>query len=679
MKSRRFLLPTLAALAFAIAPGLCASHALAQPAPSIETNTTDYLPGETVIIMGSGFQPGETVDISIAIDDDLNNVHIGDYDWMVELANDSGNFTTFWTVPLEAYGMTLRATAMGLTSGSIATTIFYDSHGTHNVNFRVVGMESLPSPDGFFINVTRAAPATHTVGSQTVLVWTDGQTSSDVGAAALTGNITYSGFPSSYTTPNGTYTLVNTLPGSGFPSGLSSETTTVVATYSFAPRCSVSNTAPTLSASGFNLGDSCPPGGVLTVTVTPQDFTPATTDFESDPVSITFADGTTSKTLTFDALTSSYTFAIRATDDPSARNIPSCPPLPALSVEVFVTVSANITAHETNDAPVISASDLNLGDVCTGSNLVVPVSLASFNASAFDPDADPFTLDLQGVTQVTLALPPGFNDGLVSVPVVINATDDPSLRSDPDCGALAPMSSSTIVYVTATLHRNTPPSIAATDANLGSLVGCLSAGTFSRNVAVSPALFGASALDAEGDPVSLVASVSNVTLVGPGLASANVVLTATDNPSARTGGACSPASSSTTVRVTARITYRFDGVYSPLSNCHATKVRRGSTVPVKFRLYDCSNTQITSVLLNPAGGPDAHTIDVTFNQCNAPDGAVDVDDAGNSNDNGINFRYSGGNWIYNLKTNSSYNLHTTYRIRIRLNDGTVHSAMISIK
>ncbi len=69
---------------------------------------------------------------------------------------------------------------------------------------------------------------------------------------------------------------------------------------------------------------------------------------------------------------------------------------------------------------------------------------------------------------------------------------------------------------------------------------------------------------------------------------------------------------------------------------------------------------------------------MAFNQANAPDGAVDVDEVG-CGDSTDDFHYLTGAWNFLLQTNSTYHLNTTYVIRIYPNDGTVYNAMISIK
>ena len=138
-----------------------------------------------------------------------------------------------------------------------------------------------------------------------------------------------------------------------------------------------------------------------------------------------------------------------------------------------------------------------------------------------------------------------------------------------------------------------------------------------------------------------------------------------------------PLSTSVDVQVCAQVIYNFVGFNSPLTNDSATKVKRGSAVPVKFRLYDCSGQQICDESAPP------HVISVQFHQGAAPAGNPDIDDAGSSGDSGVNFRYSGtcgdGQWIFNLKTNATYVGNSTYKVRAALNDGTAHDVFISIK
>ena len=124
--------------------------------------------------------------------------------------------------------------------------------------------------------------------------------------------------------------------------------------------------------------------------------------------------------------------------------------------------------------------------------------------------------------------------------------------------------------------------------------------------------------------------------------------------------------------VTVQVTYAFSGFFSPL-NCQInTKVKRGSGVPVKFQLMDGCGNLITT---------GDHTVSVARLVGITPGGEAVVDDAGMSGDNGDNFRYdpTGMQWIFNLKTNSTYLVGTTYQISATLDDGTTHNVPIAIK
>ena len=238
------------------------------------------------------------------------------------------------------------------------------------------------------------------------------------------------------------------------------------------------------------------------------------------------------------------------------------------------------------------------------------------------------------------------------------------------------------------------------DADLGAVVGCLGTGTgFGQTFPVSYDN------DGPGNPVTVtahftkpdativdvvVATVSDpdvgdtvtvtqtggtnpVTISGPGAGSTpfTVHIEATDNH----GAPATPQDCGGNAN--AQITYAFNGFFPPLDGQRNTKVKRGSGVPVKFTFADCSGTLITPDNL-PGPTP---TIDVTFLSGAVPAGDPTVDDAGMSGDNGIEFRYStdGMQWIFNLKTNSSYVVGDSYLIWADLGDGVDHNVAIAIK
>ncbi len=92
----------------------------------VETDTSDYAPGDSVIIKGNGFAPLEQISVEIT---NILNPGVGDSDgpWYV-WADASGNFETHWIVPNEAVDQSFLLTAIGLTSGIVATTTFTDAN-----------------------------------------------------------------------------------------------------------------------------------------------------------------------------------------------------------------------------------------------------------------------------------------------------------------------------------------------------------------------------------------------------------------------------------------------------------------------------------------------------------------------------------------------------------------------
>jgi hypothetical protein len=371
-------------------------------------------------------------------------------------------------------------------------------------------------------------------------------------------------------------------------------------------------------------------------------------------------------------------------DDPSARNDVLCFALNPMIGSTLVEVRANVVVL-TNSAPVVSGSDYSAGDYCvTGDETVtIPVTPAHFDSSAADPDGDPFELSLSPAS-VDFTLPTDQSDATFEAFVTVSATDDPGARNATlaaDCSPLAAMTGTKMVKVTATLHRNRPPTISATDADLGDLFGCLVGGSFQKTVAITTGMFNPVLADPDGDPVSVTANVTSVTLVGPGMASAEVILTVTDDPSGR-ADCLAALSAGQTVLATARLVYNSDlfTVGPPLSLSTTRKVKRGSTVPVKFRNYDCSGTEICTNI-GPANA-GRHRVALYYNASTVPSTEVTWEDAGSSSPSGDDFRYSGtcgvdGQWIFNLNTGTML-LNCTYKIVINLDDGTRQCIYISI-
>ena len=120
MKKAAFYL--LALMACLLAGGKAYAQA------TVTTDQSDYPPGSTVNITGSGFAPGETVQLQVLNVTDPTDTGPEHDPWTVT-ADTNGNFTATWYVTSDEANMTLQLTATGLTSGLVAQTTFMDSIG----------------------------------------------------------------------------------------------------------------------------------------------------------------------------------------------------------------------------------------------------------------------------------------------------------------------------------------------------------------------------------------------------------------------------------------------------------------------------------------------------------------------------------------------------------------------
>jgi hypothetical protein len=207
-KNKNVSLTLLLSALLVLAPAVMAAAA------SISTDMQDYEPGGTVIFAGSGFTPGEVV--NLLAEGSTNGTRIS-----VDTAADAaGNINGSFTLPL-MYEQTYTLTATGATSGSEASTLFHDSVGQFiidsppspislypgDANVLTVSAKSTAgggAAQGVPVNWTTTDPC----GTLTLPFPVDGKTGSDGKAS-----ITYT----AGSTP-GSYTVTATAPNAG-PSG----------------------------------------------------------------------------------------------------------------------------------------------------------------------------------------------------------------------------------------------------------------------------------------------------------------------------------------------------------------------------------------------------------------------------------------------------------------------------
>jgi cysteine-rich repeat protein len=92
-------------------------------AATLVSDKYDYFPGDTVVLAGNGWLPGETVQIVVAVEP-LTHENV----LLFSLADDDGNFINDdYVVRDDDFGVTFTATATGLTSGITESAVFTDA------------------------------------------------------------------------------------------------------------------------------------------------------------------------------------------------------------------------------------------------------------------------------------------------------------------------------------------------------------------------------------------------------------------------------------------------------------------------------------------------------------------------------------------------------------------------
>src|SRR5215471_6004558 len=107
-------------------PGRLSRGRRPQAAATVKTDASDYPPGSTVTVTGSGWQPGETVMLTFVENPQNDGPHV-----LTTAADPSGNIhSTDFVVSPQDSGITFTLTATGGSSGQSATTTFTDGGGT---------------------------------------------------------------------------------------------------------------------------------------------------------------------------------------------------------------------------------------------------------------------------------------------------------------------------------------------------------------------------------------------------------------------------------------------------------------------------------------------------------------------------------------------------------------------
>jgi len=159
------LLPLLMLISI-LAPSAVAFAEDAPPPPTIESDKPDYVPGETVILSGSYWQPGENV--HIRVNDDQGETWRRDVD---VVATDAGTISDTFQLP-DWFVATYTVTATGSISGT-ATATFTDGN-----------VKAFAAPAGVSFDLTK------TVYSSSTTCSGSGTTTTVTGVNATSGETT---------------------------------------------------------------------------------------------------------------------------------------------------------------------------------------------------------------------------------------------------------------------------------------------------------------------------------------------------------------------------------------------------------------------------------------------------------------------------------------------------------
>lgn len=197
---RKLLALTLTALLAAAATAVPATEAAAAAASdaTVTTDKTDYQPGETVVISGSGWAAGETVSLTLKEDP----AHHADTA-LSATADEYGNLLNKEFSPTrEHVGTTFTLTAVGQASGRTATATFTDGGSmNYSPNNQTLNIQSDASPQSASFSQTVSAPRGNGNFTASLQVTGTGLTPLPAAWVSATPN------PLSYSTGTGTPTV----------------------------------------------------------------------------------------------------------------------------------------------------------------------------------------------------------------------------------------------------------------------------------------------------------------------------------------------------------------------------------------------------------------------------------------------------------------------------------------
>ncbi len=124
---------------------------------TVSTDKADYTVGETVTITGTGWEPGETVELVLQEEPIIHEDIV-----YLEVADADGNFTnTEYSPELHDLGASYTLTATGLSSGMVAVTTFTDAPPAANLDQVRNGSADSPVDPGAWVNGNLGSQQSH--------------------------------------------------------------------------------------------------------------------------------------------------------------------------------------------------------------------------------------------------------------------------------------------------------------------------------------------------------------------------------------------------------------------------------------------------------------------------------------------------------------------------------------
>ena len=131
---------------------------------TVTTNRYDYVPGQTVVVTGSGYLAGETVTITLQ-----ESPNIDTHGPYTSVADGSGSFVNSSFVTNAAdVGVTFTLTATGQTSGRSAQTTFVDANEASNLDQARNGTPAMPTSPVDFQDGNAGASNSHYIESHSI-------------------------------------------------------------------------------------------------------------------------------------------------------------------------------------------------------------------------------------------------------------------------------------------------------------------------------------------------------------------------------------------------------------------------------------------------------------------------------------------------------------------------------